>query len=144
MRCIECGSSAVSKRPKHTAQGYRRFRCRSCGIQFNERRDSVLNGTRYPSDVIALVVLWRLRYKRNLRDPTEVPRSWHRLHLRGRARLGSQAHAGAGQGSATPASRSRLKMVCHSFVASLPKQESPPQTVPPSDTDGHDLAIDGP
>jgi hypothetical protein len=46
-----------------TAQGYRRFRCRTCGKQFNERSVGVLNRTQYPSDVIALVVLWRLRYK---------------------------------------------------------------------------------
>jgi hypothetical protein len=32
----------------------------------------LLNRTRYPSDVIALVVLWRLRYKLSLRDLTEM------------------------------------------------------------------------
>jgi putative transposase len=34
MRCIECGSEAVSERLERTAQGYRRFRCRACGKQF--------------------------------------------------------------------------------------------------------------
>src|SRR3954468_5046556 len=34
MRCIECGSQAVTERPERTAQGYRRFRCRTCGKQF--------------------------------------------------------------------------------------------------------------
>ena len=63
MRCLECGSEAVTKRPERTAQGYRRFRCRACGKQFNERSGTLLNRTQYPSDVIALVVLWRLRYK---------------------------------------------------------------------------------
>jgi putative transposase len=53
-------------------QGYRRFRCRDCGKQFNERSDSLLNRTQYPSDVIALVVLWRLRYKLSLRDLPEM------------------------------------------------------------------------
>src|SRR5215210_3011124 len=28
MRCLECGSEAVTERPERTAQGYRRFRCR--------------------------------------------------------------------------------------------------------------------
>ena len=28
MRCIECGSAAITERPERTAQGYRRFRCR--------------------------------------------------------------------------------------------------------------------
>jgi hypothetical protein len=27
MRCLECGSEAVTERPERTAQGYRRFRC---------------------------------------------------------------------------------------------------------------------
>ena len=72
MRCIECGSPAVSERTERTAQGYRRFRCRNCGKQFNERSQSLLNRTQYPSDVIALVVLWRLRYKLSLRDLPEM------------------------------------------------------------------------
>src|SRR4249920_3990736 len=72
MRCIECGSKATTERPERTAQGYRRFRCRACGKQFNERSESLLNRTQYPSDVIALVVLWRLRYKLNLRDLPEM------------------------------------------------------------------------
>ena len=72
MRCLECGSEAVSERPERTAQGYRRFRCRHCGKQFNERSDTLLNRAQYPSDVIALVVLWRLRYKLSLRDLPEM------------------------------------------------------------------------
>src|ERR1700748_911615 len=72
MRCIGCGSSAVSERTERTAQGYRRFRCRDCGKQFNERSESLLNRGQYPSDVIALVVLWRLRYKLSLRDLPEM------------------------------------------------------------------------
>ena len=75
MRCIGCGSEAVTERPERTAQGYRRFRCRACGKQFNERSGTVLNRTQYPSDVIALVVLWRLRYKLSLRDLPEMFRS---------------------------------------------------------------------
>ncbi len=72
MRCIGCGSTAVSERNDRTTQGYRRFRCRACGKQFNERSESLLNRTQYPSDVIALVVLWRLRYKLSLRDLPEM------------------------------------------------------------------------
>jgi len=72
MRCLECGSAVVTERPERTAQGYRRFRCRMCGKQFNERSGTVLNRTQYPSDVIALVVLWRLRYKLALRDLPEM------------------------------------------------------------------------
>jgi putative transposase len=72
MECVGCGSAAVSERSERTAQGYRRFRCRACGKQFNERSDGVLNRTQYPSGVIALVVLWRLRYKLALRDLPEM------------------------------------------------------------------------
>jgi putative transposase len=62
MRRIEC-----------TAQGYRRFRCRACGKQFNERASTAPNQAQYPSDVIALVVLWRgVRYKLSLRDRLEM------------------------------------------------------------------------
>src|ERR1700734_558385 len=72
MACVGCGSAAVSERSERTAQGYCRFRCRACGKQFNERSAGVLNRTQYPSDVIALVVLWRLRYKLSLRDLPEM------------------------------------------------------------------------
>ena len=37
-----------------------------------ERTGGLLNRTQYPSDVIALVVLWRLRYKLALRDLPEM------------------------------------------------------------------------
>jgi transposase-like protein len=69
---VACGSAAVTERPDCTAQGYRRFRCRACGKQFNERSGTVLNHAQYPSDVIALVVLWRLRYRLTLRDLAEM------------------------------------------------------------------------
>ena len=57
MRCVACGSEAVTERPERTAHGYRRFRCRACGKQFNECSATLLNRAQYPSDVIALVVL---------------------------------------------------------------------------------------
>jgi transposase-like protein len=72
MECVGCGSAAVSERSERTAQDYRRFRCRVCGKQFNERSAGSLNRTQYPSDVIAPVVLWRLRYKLALRDLPEM------------------------------------------------------------------------
>jgi putative transposase len=62
----------VTERAERTAQGYRRFRCRACSKQFNARTGTALNRTQYPSDVVALVVLWRLRYKLSLRDLPEM------------------------------------------------------------------------
>ena len=72
MGCVACGSAAVTERPDRTARGYRRFRCRACRKGFNERSGGRLNRTQYPSDVIALVVLWRLRYRLILRDLAEM------------------------------------------------------------------------
>src|SRR5688500_4576284 len=72
MECVCCGPAAVTERPERTARGYRRFRCRDCGTQCNERSGGVLNHTHHPSDVIALVVLWRLRYRLTLRDLAEM------------------------------------------------------------------------
>ena len=72
MRCPACRSTAVRHRSERTAQGYRRFRCGNCDKQFNERSAGLLNRAQYPSDVIALVVLWRLRYKLSLRDLAEM------------------------------------------------------------------------
>jgi putative transposase len=71
-RYVACDSAEVSERPDRSARGYRRFRCRACGKQFNERSGGLLNRAQYPSDVIALVVFWRLRYKLSLRDLPEM------------------------------------------------------------------------
>jgi transposase-like protein len=72
MDCVACGSALVTERPERTARGYRRFRCRDCCKGFNERSGGLLNHAQYPSDVIALVVLWRLRYRLTLRDLAEM------------------------------------------------------------------------
>src|SRR6202035_2573264 len=72
MRCPACRSTAVRHRSERTAQGYRRYGCGDCGKQFNDRSVGLLNRVQYPSDVIALVVLWRLRYKLSLRDLAEM------------------------------------------------------------------------
>jgi putative transposase len=40
--------------------------------QFNERSGGILNRAQYPSDAIALVIFWRLRYKLSLRDLPEM------------------------------------------------------------------------
>src|SRR5580704_7813254 len=72
MDCVGCGSAAVTERADRTVQGYRRFRCRDCGKQFNERSDGVLNRASLPSDIIAFVVSCRLRYRLTLRDLSEI------------------------------------------------------------------------
>src|ERR1700726_1183951 len=72
MNCVGCGSIAVTERPEVTARGYRRFRCRDCGRQCNERSGGVLNRTCLPSDIVAFVVFCRLRYRLTLRDMSEI------------------------------------------------------------------------
>jgi transposase-like protein len=72
MDCVGCSSTAVTERPDLTAQGYRRFRCRDCSTQFNERSGGVLNRASLPSDIIAFVVFCRLRYRLTLRDLSEI------------------------------------------------------------------------
>src|SRR3712207_2209149 len=72
MECVDCGSAEVTERPDRTAQGYRRFRCRACGRGFNERSAGQLNRAQYPSDVVALVALWRRRDRLTRRDLSEM------------------------------------------------------------------------
>jgi hypothetical protein len=72
MNCVGCGAIAVTERPEVTARGYRRFRCRDCGRQFNERSGGVLNRTCLPSDIVAFVAFGRLRYRLTLRDLSEI------------------------------------------------------------------------
>ena len=53
MECVGRSSTAVCERSDLTAQGYRRFRCRDCGKQFNQRSDSVFSRASLPSDIAA-------------------------------------------------------------------------------------------
>ncbi len=71
MRCPHCESSATSERRERTELG-RRFRCRACQREFNERTGTRFNHLQYPTDVVCLVVLWRVRYKLSLHDLAEM------------------------------------------------------------------------
>jgi putative transposase len=48
------------------------WRCRDCRRRFNERSATVFNHLQYPTDIVLLVVLWRIRYKLSLRDLVEM------------------------------------------------------------------------
>jgi len=72
MECPYCQSSATTARGERTELGYQRFRCRACEGGFNERTGTLFNRLQYPTDVICLVVLWRIRYKLSLRDLAEM------------------------------------------------------------------------
>src|SRR4051795_3074156 len=72
MDCPHCQSSSTTKREGRTVQGFRRFRCRECGRRYNERTGTVLNRVQVPTDIVFLVVFWRLRYKLSLRELAEM------------------------------------------------------------------------
>ena len=72
MNCPHCHSSSTTEREGRTVHGFRRFRCRDCGRRFNERTGTALNRVQVPTDIVFLVVFWRLRYKLSLRDLAEM------------------------------------------------------------------------
>jgi putative transposase len=72
MNCPSCASTATKERTKKTALGYRTFCCSACRRSFNERTGTPFNYLEYPTDIVLLVVFWRLRYKLSLRDLAEM------------------------------------------------------------------------
>ena len=72
MNCPHCQSSSTTEREGRTVHGFRCFRCRDCGRRYNERTGTVLNRVQVPTDIVFLVVFWRLRYKLSLRDLAEM------------------------------------------------------------------------
>ncbi len=72
MPCPHCAATATVKQPRRTALGYRTFRCGRCRRISNERTGTPYNHLQYPTDLVLLVVLWRLRYKVSLRDLAEM------------------------------------------------------------------------
>ncbi len=75
MTCPRCASSQTTGHRRQTALGYRTFARQACRSVFNERTGTPVNELQYPTDVVLLAVLWRLRYKLSLRDVAEL-----RLH----------------------------------------------------------------
>jgi putative transposase len=72
MNCPHCTSRETKERTKTTSLGYRTFCCSTCKRTFNERTGTAFNFLEYPTDLVLLVVLWRLRYKLSLRDLAEM------------------------------------------------------------------------
>jgi putative transposase len=72
MNCPRCGSAKTNQSCHKTALGYRTFRCSECKRRFNERTSTPFNNLQFPTDVVLVVVLWRLRYKLSLRDLAEM------------------------------------------------------------------------
>ena len=72
MNCPHCASPRTKEQRKITALGYRTFCCSDCRRTFNERTGTPFNYLEYPTDIVLLVILWRLRYKLSLRDLAEM------------------------------------------------------------------------
>ena len=72
MSCPHCAATTTTELPKRTQLGYRTFQCAACRRQFNERTGTPYNYLEFPTDIVLLVVLWRLRYKLSLRDLAEM------------------------------------------------------------------------
>ena len=72
MPCPHCQSSRTREQNKKTSLGYRTFRCAACTRRCNERSGTPFNERSVPTDIVFLVVLWRLRYTRSLRDLAEM------------------------------------------------------------------------
>jgi putative transposase len=66
--CPQCAATETVEQPRRTALGYRTFRCGHCHRIFDERTGTPFNHVQYPTDLVLLVMLWRLRYKLSLRD----------------------------------------------------------------------------
>jgi putative transposase len=82
MNCPYCQSATTKEQTKKTSLGYRTFHCSACQRTFNERSGTPFNFLEYPTDIVLLVVLWRLRYKLSLHDLPEMflERGWVFTH----------------------------------------------------------------
>ena len=72
MNCPYCAAPTTTPLSRKTALGYQMFRCSPCRRIFNERTGTPFNYLEFPTDIVLLVVLWRLRYKLSLRDLAEM------------------------------------------------------------------------
>ena len=72
MNCPHCAATTTRKRTKKTKLGYATFFCPQCKHTYNERTGTPFNYLETSTDVVFLVVLWRLRYKLSLRDVAEM------------------------------------------------------------------------
>ncbi|NQW18323.1 MAG: IS6 family transposase [Chloroflexi bacterium] len=72
MSCPCCRSENVANRKRRTSLDYRIYYCNSCKRQFNDRTGTPFNDLQFPTDIVLLAVLWRLRYKLGFRDVAEL------------------------------------------------------------------------
>ena len=72
MFCPHCHSKSTLKRKARTSLDYRIYYCRACRRRFNERTRTAFNDLQFPTAIVLMAVLWRLRYKLSFRDVAEL------------------------------------------------------------------------
>ena len=72
VNCPHGDSGATGRRGRRSSLGYRTFACHACRRIFNERSGTPFNELQYPTDLVLLAVLWRLRDKLSFRDVAEL------------------------------------------------------------------------
>ncbi len=72
VNCPHCDAGATGRRGRRSSLGYRTFFCTVCRRIFNERSGTPFNELPYPTDLVLLAVLWRLRFKLSFRDVAEL------------------------------------------------------------------------
>jgi transposase-like protein len=72
MDCPHCAATATRKRAKKTKLGYATCFCPKCKYVLNEQTGTPFNDLEFSTDIVLLVVFWRLRYKVSLRDVAEM------------------------------------------------------------------------
>ena len=70
VQCIRCGSERTRK-DGQTRLGGQRWRCNDCGRRFTARSASAFTNHDFPDDVIAVSVLWYVRYRLSYADVVE-------------------------------------------------------------------------
>ena len=68
MPCPSCAATVTTEQARRTAPGSRTCRCRACRRTCNERAGTPYDHLPYPTDLVLLGVLWRLRDTLRLRD----------------------------------------------------------------------------
>ena len=82
MDCPHCQSKNTQKLNQKTLLSYKKYYCRGCRREYNERTGSKLNFIEYPTEVVMITVYYYYRFKVSLDDVVElmVTRGFHLSH----------------------------------------------------------------
>jgi putative transposase len=72
MACPFCNSASFTALKKATQLSYKRFQCRSCGKNYNQRTGTPFNYLEYPTEIVFQAAVHYIRYKLSLWDIVEM------------------------------------------------------------------------